>query len=455
MIDKVLIVDDEFLVRQMLEETVSRKGLRVTSATSGENALEILKENEFQIAFVDLKMGKINGIEVLRHCHENYPEMLFVIMTAYGTVQEAVAAMKLGAFDFILKPFTPDQMDIILEKAEKWIGIKERNSYLKEELYGSETDYTPEAVGASKAMNEVKKLVGKVAQTSATVLITGESGTGKELISAEIERLSNPLKTKPYIRMNCAAMPEKLLESELFGHEKGAFTGAGERRIGRFELADGGTLLLDEISEISIEMQAKLLRVLQESEFERVGGNKTIKVNARIIATTNRKLKKEVADGKFREDLYYRLNVFPVHIPPLRERSEDIIELAEHFLKQECRKLGKKLSFSKDALEVLCAYHWPGNVRELKHVIERTAILSDGPEVNNSDLPSDILGASMEGAIENSMIGSVCFDMRKIEKYIISRALKKTMGNQTKAAELLGISRRTLLNKMKQTEAVK
>lgn len=454
MIDKVLIVDDEFLVRQMLEETVSRKGLRVTSAASGENALELLKENEFQIAFVDLKMGKTNGIEVLRHCHENYPEMLFVIMTAYGTVQEAVSAMKLGAFDFILKPFTPDQMDIILEKAEKWIGIKERNSYLKKELYGNETDYTPEAVGASSAMNEVKKLVGKVAQTGATVLITGESGTGKELISAEIERLSNPLKTKPYIRMNCAAMPEKLLESELFGHEKGAFTGAAERRIGRFELADGGTLLLDEISEISIEMQAKLLRVLQEGEFERVGGNKTIKVSARIIATTNRNLKQEVTAGKFREDLYYRLNVFPVHIPPLRERSDDIIELSEHFLKQECRKLGKKLSFSKDALKAFSAYHWPGNVRELKHVIERTAILSDGPQVASSDLPSDILGASKENAIENSMIGSVCFDMKEIEKYMISCALKKTMGNQTKAAKLLGLSRRTLLNKMKQPEFV-
>ena len=453
MIDKVLIVDDQFLVRQMLEESVSRKGYEVRSAASGEEAVELLKKEEFQLAFVDLKLGKLSGIDVLRFSREKCPEMLFIIMTAYGTVQEAVSAMKLGAFDFVMKPFTPDQMDIIIDKAENWLSLRERSLYLKKELY-SETDYTSKAIGSSSPISEIRKLIARVASTEATVLIIGESGTGKEVIASEIEKLYNPLRDKPYIKLNCAAIPEKLLESELFGHEKGAFTGANERRIGRFELADKGTLLLDEISEISLEMQSKLLRVLQESEFERIGGNKTIRTSVRIIATTNRDLKRQVALGKFREDLYYRLNVFPINLPSLRERGDDIIEIAEYFLKTENRKLDKKLSFSQAAVSLMKQHHWPGNVRELKHTVERLAILHDGPVINKEDLPLEIINAGREYIIDKNMIGDIFFNLKEIEKYMISCALKKTKGNQTKAAKLLGFSRRTLINKMKLLQEV-
>lgn len=453
LIDKVLIVDDQFLVRQMLEESVSRKGYDVRSAASGEEAVELLKKEEFQLAFVDLKLGKLSGLDVLKFSREKCPDMLFVIMTAYGTVQEAVNAMKLGAFDFVMKPFTPDQMDIIIDKAENWLSLRERSLYLKKELY-SETDYSSKAIGSSPLICEIKKLIARVAPTEATVLITGESGTGKEVIASEIERLYNPLREKPYIKLNCAAIPEKLLESELFGHEKGAFTGANERRIGRFELADKGTLLLDEISEISLEMQAKLLRVLQESEFERIGGNKTIKTSVRIIATTNRDLKRQVISGKFREDLYYRLNVFPLNLPSLRERGEDVIEIAEYFLKGENRKLGKKLYFSPPSINLMKQYPWPGNVRELKHTVERLAILHDGPAINKEDLPPDIINSGREYVIDKNLIGDIFFNVKEIEKYMIGCALKKTKGNQTKAAKLLGFSRRTLINKMKLLQEV-
>lgn len=448
LIDKVLIVDDQFLVRQMLEESVSRKGYDVRSAASGEEAVELLKHEEFQLAFVDLKLGKLSGIDVLKFSRDKFPDMLFVIMTAYGTVQEAVSAMKLGAFDFVMKPFTPDQMDIIIDKAENWLSLRERSLYLKNELY-SDADYSSKAIGSSQPISDIRKLIARVAPTEATVLIAGESGTGKEVIASEIERLYNPLREKPYIKLNCAAIPEKLLESELFGHEKGAFTGANERRIGRFELADRGTLLLDEISEISLEMQAKLLRVLQESEFERIGGNKTIKTNVRIIATTNRDLRRQVALGKFREDLYYRLNVFPINIPSLRDRGDDVIEMAEYFLKTENRKLGKKLYFAPPAVSLMKQYSWPGNVRELKHMVERLAILHDGPAINRENLPQDILNSGREYIIDKNMIGDIFFNLKEIEKYMISCALKKTKGNQTKAAKLLGFSRRTLINKMK------
>lgn len=452
MIDRILIVDDEFLVRQMLEETASRRNVEVVSAGSGEEAVELLKSQEFQMAFVDLKMGKLSGMDVLRFCNKNSPKTIFVIMTAYGTLDTAIDAMKLGAFDFVIKPFSPDQMDILIEKARLWLQMNERGQYFQNEISTvSPGGFTARTIGESEQMQSVRRLVERVAPTGATVLITGESGTGKELIASEIFKLSDPMGKKPYIRMNCAAVPENLLESELFGHEKGAFTGASERRVGRFELADGGTLLLDEIGEISPNMQSKLLRVLQESEFERVGGSKTIKVDVRIIATTNRNLKEEVKNGSFREDLYYRLNVFPIHLPPLRERNGDAVKIASYFLDIQQKKLGRELRFDDSALDMVKKYPWPGNIRELENVIERIAILEDGPGISAKAFPSDMLDAVHElpeTAVQCPQDFPEIFDINVIERETIRRALSKTGGNKTKAAELLGFNVRTLRNKL-------
>jgi len=450
-IDRILIADDEFLVRQMLEETASRRNVEVVSAGSGEEAIELLKTQEFQMAFVDLKMGKLSGMDVLRFCNKNSPKIIFVIMTAYGTLETAIDAMKLGAFDFVIKPFSPDQMDILIEKARLWLQMNERGQYFQKEISVSGGGFTAKTIGESQEMREVRRLLERVAPTDATVLITGESGTGKELIASEIFKLSDPMEKKPYIRMNCAAVPENLLESELFGHEKGSFTGASERRVGRFELADGGTLLLDEIGEISQNMQSKLLRVLQESEFERVGGSKTIKVNVRIIATTNRNLKEEVKKGSFREDLYYRLNVFPIHLPPLRERGGDVVKIASYFLDIQQRKLGRQLHFDESSNNIITKYPWPGNIRELENVIERIAILEDGPTISDKAFPSDMLEAAAEiwqQPSSEKSAGHETFDINVIERNTIRRALAKTGGNKTRAAELLGFNVRTLRNKL-------
>jgi len=459
-IDRILVVDDEFLIRQLLEETAGRGGLEVVTAGSGEEAIEILEKEEFQMAFVDMKMDRMSGMDVLKFARKNCPRMLFVIMTAYGTVETAIEAMKLGAFDFVIKPFSPDQMDILIEKGRLWLQLNERDSYFKQEICRQSGGVSGRAIGESSEMQEVNRLIERVAPTRATVLITGESGTGKELIASEIHSLSDPEGDRPYIRMNCAAVPENLLESELFGHEKGAFTGAVERRVGRFELADGGTLLLDEIGEISPAMQAKLLRVLQESEFERVGGGKTIKVDVRVIASTNRDLKKEVSEGNFREDLYYRLNVFPIHLPPLSKRSNDAVAIANYYLSVQEGKLGRRFELDNSAIELIKKYSWPGNIRELQNVIERIAILEDGPGISASAFPQDIIsqvsGSVVAGPVVSDSSAPVSlslgtegiFDMRTIERMTISNALKKTGGNKTRAAELLGFSVRTLRNKL-------
>ncbi len=449
MIDRILVVDDEFLIRQLLEETASRRGLEVVTAGSGEEAVEILEKQEFQMAFVDMKMSRMTGMDVLKAARKKCPSMLMVIMTAYGTIDTAIEAMKIGAFDFIIKPFSPDQMDILIEKGRLWLQLHERDNYFREEMTGS-ADVPNRAIGDSPQMCEIQRLIKRVAPTDATILLTGESGTGKELIASEIHRLSDPEGNKPYIRMNCAAVPENLLESELFGHEKGAFTGAVERRVGRFELADGGTLLLDEVGEIKPAMQAKLLRVLQESEFERVGGNKTIKVNVRVIASTNRDLKKEVAENNFREDLFYRLNVFPIHLPPLRQRGEDAVKIARHYLELQGKKLGRHLELDDSAARLITAYAWPGNIRELQNVIGRIAILEDGPRIGACHFPADMrdtAGTAPMAAPAAAATQDV-FDMRIIERQTILSALTRTGGNRTQAAALLGFSVRTLRNKL-------
>ncbi|OGV54733.1 MAG: hypothetical protein A2X49_09680 [Lentisphaerae bacterium GWF2_52_8] len=459
MIDRILVADDEMLVRQVLEETALRRGVEVFAAASGEEAIEALRKKDFQMAFVDLKMGKAGGLDVLKFARSHCPELLLVIMTAYGTVETAVEAMKLGAFDFVIKPFSPDQMEIMIEKGRLWLELRARDSYLRQELSATK-GYQQRMIGDSEVLRSVTRLVQRVASTDASVLITGESGTGKELIASEIHRLSDPEDKKPYIKMNCAAVPETLLESELFGHEKGAFTGAAERRVGRFELANGGTLLLDEIGEIAPAMQAKLLRVLQESEFERLGGEKTINVKVRVIATTNRKLKDEVGAGRFREDLFYRLNVFPIHLPPLRERGGDSSAIARFFLAQQSQKLGRPLSFSREALAAFESYNWPGNIRELENVVERLAILEDGPQIEVSSLPPEILNSeNLSYSVAKTAPDCKASDLRgydntlnlqEIEKRTIERALSETRGNKTKAASLLGFSVRTLRNKLKE-----
>jgi two-component system, NtrC family, response regulator AtoC len=448
MIDRILVADDEFMIREVLEETIKRHDIEVITASNGDEAKKMLEKYDFQMAFVDLKMGKTTGMDVLQHCRAKSPSTLFVLMTAYGTVETAVDAIKMGAYDFILKPFSPDQTDVIIEKANKWLQMSEKQIYLSNEL-NRQVGFLKEIIGSSKEMDGINKLIHRVANSHVTVLVTGESGTGKELVSSAIENIANPKKKAPYIRMNCAAVPENLIESELFGHEKGAFTGANERRVGRFELADGGTLLLDEIGEVPIAMQAKLLRVLQESEFERVGGNKTIKVTVRIIATTNRDLKEEVKKGNFREDLFYRLNVIPIKVPPLRERGRDIQVIAETMLQRVCKRQKRTLTFNSSALQLINSYNWPGNVRELENFIERLGVLEDGPEIGDDAIPDYIRNPESSGHSTGSSDNSNdTLNLHTIERETIKRALKKTNGNRSKAADLLGFSVRTLRNKL-------
>jgi DNA-binding NtrC family response regulator len=445
MIDRILIADDEFLVRDFLQEMAARHGIETICAHDGSEAIDALAGNDVQMAFVDLKMGDVSGMDVLRYARENCPHVIVVVMTAYGTVETAVEAMHTGAFDFLLKPFPPDQAAVIIEKARRWTHLSERQDYFQRVTAPPRT--SNRIIGSSDEIKQVLRLAQRVAPSDATVLITGESGTGKELIAGEIHRISAEQQERPYIRMNCAAVPENLLESELFGHEKGAFTGASERRIGRFELADGGTLLLDEIGEISAAMQAKLLRVLQESEFERVGGTKTIRVSVRVVATTNRDLAKEIENGTFREDLFYRLNVFPLHMPPLRERHDDVIEIATALLRREAKKRRRPLEFSPEALDCLRRYHWPGNVRELQNVVERLAILEDGPAIPLSALPTDIVHPVPASRHLDSN-DKATLNLREVERQTIQRALAAAAGNRTKAAGMLGFSVRTLRNKL-------
>jgi two-component system response regulator AtoC len=376
--EKLLVVDDELMIRKSLEAQLRKKRYVVASAATLEDARSYLKKDHFDLIFLDMRLPDGEGTALLTELHQLPNPPMVVMVTGYGSIESAVECIKNGAFDYIVKPCSLEQIDVVLKKAENYSQLVKVNRYFNEQLI-QDTDL----LGLSQSMEHLRQMIHKVAASEATVLVTGENGTGKELVAREIYRLS-PLKSKPYVRVNCAAIPENLIESEFFGHEKGAFTGASERREGRFELANGGTILLDEIGEVSLSLQVKLLRVLQEQEFERVGGTKTIKVNVRVIATTNRDLLKAVQAGTFREDLYYRLNVFPIVVPSLRDRKEDIPLLAQTFLDQLARKKGIALTgFTEEALHALNQHNWPGNVRELHNVIERAVILSEtGPLVS-------------------------------------------------------------------------
>lgn len=496
-IEKALVVDDDILMREFVVETLSRNNVAVTEAGNGTQARQLLSEKDFDIAFLDIKMPGMSGMDLLRWKKKESIPTLTVMVTAFGTVEQAVEAMKLGAMDFLMKPFSPEQVQLVLKKAGDWMHLNAHNEYLKEEL-GWSLPRDQRMIGETAVMKRIQTQISRVAASASTVLISGESGTGKELVAQAVHMLSERAR-KPFVRMNCAAVPEQLVDSELFGHEKGAYTGAVSRRLGRFELADGGSLLLDEISEMRLDLQAKLLRVLQEREFERVGGSRTIKTDCRVIATTNRDLHSFVKNGHFRQDLFYRLNVLPIHIPPLRERIDDIPLLADTFLDRFRNRKNKrnKLCFTKESIALLKAYKWPGNVRELEHMVERLCVMENGPELTPAMLPRELLQAvdssvgkpvsvareaiaavSSVGVMPESevisderqlVVENDCFcddvedkscadttevdscrelKLEVIERNTIFNALQTTGGHRKKAAELLGVSIRTLRNKL-------
>jgi len=471
--EKILIVEDDLVVRNLLQSIFLRHKLPVSCADNLAQASAHLEREQFDLMMLDLRLPDGDGLKFLERVNTMPERPLVVMVTGFGSIESAVACMRAGAFDYVLKPFSPSQIDVILRKAQTYRQLLRVSRLLSDDP----EDEDAVLVGRSPAMTRLRQLIDRVAPTDATVLITGESGTGKEMISREFYRRS-PRRGQPFIKVNCAAVSETLIESEFFGHERGAFTGATERREGRFELANNGTLLLDEVSEIPSPLQAKLLRVLQEREFERVGGTRTIKVNVRIIATSNRDLLGHVGKGEFRQDLYYRLNVFPVHVPALRERIEDIPVLADHFLRRFTRKHGVKVTgFSDSACATMLAYRWPGNVRELQNTIERAVIMSEpGRPVTSATLglpadlaPTDVSsthpwghrGVSEEplrveepaapGGLPtfNDAQGQV-LPLGELEKQAIRSALRQTAGNRTQAAAALGISIRTLRNKLQE-----
>jgi two-component system response regulator AtoC len=456
---QVLIVDDEPNLRKILSAQLSRDGYEVMTAEDGEEGLSLLKDNHIDLVITDLKMPKVDGMTLLKRALELEPELPVVVITAHGTIDTAVEALKLGAFDFVTKPFDKDEVRQIVGKA-----LKTR------ELRGADATAAPSGggvrygiIGASPGITDLYAVLERVADTPTTVMITGESGTGKELVARALHEHSSR-KDKPFIKVNCAAIPKELIESELFGYERGAFTGAVASKPGRFELANNGTLFLDEVGEIPIEMQVKLLRALQESEFERVGGIKTIRVDVRLVAATNRDLKKLLAGGTFREDLFYRLNVVPIRLPALRERTSDIPLLVEHFLTKFNERLKKSVQgVEPEASEALVAYPWPGNIRELENVIERAVLFCDTKELRASDLSPEIRGipamanvpmpeADLQVALagEGGLKEHVKVAMSRLERELVSRALQQTTGNVTHAARLLKISRKGLQLKMKE-----
>ena len=381
-IEKIVVVDDELMIRKTLETQLRNKRYSVASASDLKGARKILCRDSFDLVFLDLRLPDGEGTDLLEEIVAKPDGPMVVMMTGFGSVESAVSCMQMGAFDYVVKPFSFDQIEVVVDKVTSFDKMRRVTKYYVEESDSRSSDI----VGESDPIKKLKNLVDKVAKTEATVLITGENGTGKELVARELYR-SSMLAKQPYIRVNCAAISETLMESEFFGHEKGSFTGATERREGRFELADGGTILLDEISEIAPSLQAKLLRVLQEKEFERVGGNKTIEVKVRVLATTNRNLLEEVEKGNFREDLYYRLNVFPIAVPPLRDRGDDILLLASTFLERHSRRHGiDKIQFSKTCEKAILTHEWPGNVRELENAVERAVILAESGKKIEAEL---------------------------------------------------------------------
>ena len=453
---RVLIVDDEKLSREFLAHATEALGYEAHAVSSGAMALKALQEDSFDLVFTDLRMPEMDGLALVERLQAEHPEVPTVVVTAHGSIDDAVKALRLGASDFLMKPCSPETLSMVIDRISQTAKLMRENEYLRDELAGIEGD---EIIAKSPLTKAVFESAGRIASSKGTVLITGESGSGKECIAQFIHK-NSPRKDAPFVRVNCAALSPQLLESELFGHEKGAFTGAHKTRPGRFELADGGTILLDELGEISPALQAKLLRVLEEEEFERVGGNTTMKVDVRVIASTNRDLPKEVAEGRFREDLYYRLHVLPVHLPPLRERTEDIAPLALHFAALHADKNGRSTpTFTHEALVRLRDWAWPGNVRELENVLQRAIVLLEGDEIGSKDL---VFGTQSPALPEPERryshlqtgeedLGRMLANrpIADIERIAILATLERTGGNKTEAARRLGVTARTLSNKMK------
>ena len=461
-IEKIIVLEDDLIVRKNLEQQLRQRRYDVASTGTIAGAQDLLSRDNFDLMFADLRLPDGEGTDLLRQLQTRAQKPLVVIVTGFGSVESAVSCMRDGAFDYLIKPFSSDQIEFTLRKAEEFTRLVRVNQFLS---HDEDADSGYELLGRSPLMEQLRQLIRKVARTQATVLIQGESGTGKELVARAIYRES-PRSNAPFIKVNCAAIPENLIESEFFGHEKGAFTGALNKREGRFELAHGGTILLDEVSEISPQVQAKLLRVLQERELERVGGNRTIKVDVRVLATTNRHLEQSVERKEFREDLYFRLNVVPILVPPLRERPVDVPYLAEQFLQRFARKHGVRVAgFSGACLQTLQSHRWPGNVRELQNVIERGVILcGDGEELQPGHLglaqftaapwaPAAPVpaGGSAPDQIASAQAPNEApadLSLAELEKRHILRLLECCEGNRTHAARKLGISIRTLRNKL-------
>jgi DNA-binding NtrC family response regulator len=452
----VLLVEDRDSLRAMLRSTLEAEGFSVDEAVDGKRAVKMLAGGRYLAVITDLKLPGADGHQVLEAAREADPNLPVIVMTAYGTIEDAVGAIKRGAWDFLAKPVEPDHLLLLLRRAVERRQLLEENLLLKEEF--AERLGFPRILGDAPALHEATRQVQKAAPTDATVLLLGESGTGKELFARALHHLS-PRRTGPFVAINCAAIPDTLLENELFGHEKGAYTGANAARAGRIELADRGTLFLDEVGELGPAVQAKLLRVLQERTFERVGGNRTISVNLRIVAATNRDLRKAAREGAFREDLYFRLAVVSVRIPPLRERRDDVPVLAAHFVERFRRELGKeKLELSESSLDALRAHAWPGNVRELENAIERAAILADGPLLEphhlslaapsaaEEELDAFARAVGLEGSLD-----AISERARNLaERLVIKRALAEAGGNKARAAQRLDVNYKRLLARVRE-----
>ena len=443
----ILLVEDEASQREMLRDFLHKEGYEVAAAADGEKALELVRRQAFDLLLIDVKMPGMDGLTLLQEAKKLDPEIDAVMMTAYGTIEAAVAAMQAGARDYLTKPIDLEELLLLIQRVGEHRTLVRENDLLRQELQARQVD-TSAIIYQSHKMAELLKLAARVAASQATVLIQGETGTGKELLARLIHQLS-PRSAAPMIAINCAAIPETLLESELFGHERGAFTGAVQRRLGRVEQAHGGTLFLDEVSEFPLGTQVKLLRFLQEREFQRVGGERTLKADVRIISATNRDLEAMVQEGAFREDLYYRLNVVSLRLPPLRERREDIPLLVDHFMQRFARENHRVITgLSREARDLLVKYDYPGNVRELENIIERAVVISRGPIITTADLPFFESLPQVAPSLSGPS-ASLPEALESLERRMIQEAMTQTEGNQTQAARLLGLSERMLRYKLK------
>jgi len=438
---RILVIDDDTSLRRVLEYNLQEEGYEVQTASSGEEGVYLFAKFQPALVITDMKMSGMDGLMVLKSIKDRSPETLVIIITAFGTVDVAVEAMKAGAYDYITKPFNRDELRLTVRKALQFSGLAEENKLLKSKLSDKVEFRT--IVGSSKEMEKVFEVISKVADTEAAILITGESGTGKELVARSIHANSSR-RDAPFVTINCAAIPRDLLESELFGHVKGAFTGAVRDKTGKFQRAEGGTLFLDEVGELPLELQPKLLRALQEKEVEPVGGTQVQKLDVRIVSATNLNIDKAISDGSFREDLYYRLSVIPIHLPPLRERRKDIPLLIRYF----CSKHGSdKISFDKDALETLVMYPWPGNVRELENTVERLLIMRNSDVISLSELPEKLMANGVSGSVIIKLPDEG-YSLEQLEREIVVEALERNAWNQAAAARFLRIPRHTLIYRL-------